>query len=141
DGDRKEFANLLTNVWSGSTVRPIASQADYLRIQKQLDLQNFADYCLLNAYTAMGDWPANNWRAGRERATNALWRFVPWDAEWAMGIYTLAPTRDSFAFSGTGTEDAGLNSTVNSEIARLHQGLVANREFRLLCADRIHKHF
>jgi len=140
DGDRNDFNNLLTNVWTGS-IRPLTNQAAYTRVGQRLDLVNFVDYCLLNAYVAMGDWPANNWRAARERATNAIWRFIAWDAEWAMGIYSLAVTRDSFAFAGTGTEDAGLNSTVNSEIARLYQGLRPNPEFRLLWADRIHKHF
>jgi hypothetical protein len=140
DGDRNDFNRLLTNVWNGA-IRPLTNQAAYTRVAQRLDLVNFVDYCLLNAYVAMGDWPANNWRAGRERTTNAIWRFIAWDAEWAMGIYSLAVTRDSFAFSGTGTEDAGLASTVNSEIARLYQGLRPNPEFRLLWADRIHKHF
>ena len=142
DGDRTDFNRLMTNVWTGSSIRPVVNQVDYLRVSKRLDLVNFVDYCMLNAYTAMGDWPANNWRAGRERNNpNAIWRFIAWDAEWAMGIYALPVTRDSFGFTGTGTDDAGLNSTSNSEIARLHQGLVANPEFRLLWADRIHKHF
>lgn len=140
DGDRQDFARLMTNVWVGG-LRPVTNDAHYAAMSRRLDLPNFVDYCLLNAYTAMGDWPANNWRAARERSTNGIWRFVVWDAEWGMGIYALAVTRDSFAFSGTGTEDAGLNSTGNSEIARLYQGLRANREFRLLWADRIHKHF
>ena len=141
DGDRVDFANLMTNFWVNSTLRPITNDAAYVRVSKRLDLPNFADYALLNAYVAMGDWPANNWRAGRERSTNAIWRYVGWDCEWAMGIYSLAVTRDSFGFGGTGTEDAGLNSTVNSEIARTWQALVRSTEFRLLCADRIQKHF
>jgi len=141
DGDRVDFANLMTNFWGGSTLRPITNDAAYTRVSKRLDLPNFADYALLNAYVAMGDWPANNWRAGRERSTNGIWRYVGWDCEWAMGIYSLPVTRDSFGFSGTGTEDAGLNSTANSEIARTYQALRANREFRLLMADRIQKHF
>jgi hypothetical protein len=140
DGDRIDFRNLLTNVWTGS-LRPLTNRAAYQTVARRLDLVNFVDYCLLNAYTAMGDWPANNWRAARERKPNAIWRFFVWDAEWGMGIYALAVTRDSFAFTGTGTEDAGLGSTGNSEIARLYQGLRANPEFRLLWADRIQKHF
>ncbi|HXG49596.1 MAG TPA: lamin tail domain-containing protein, partial [Methylomirabilota bacterium] len=121
--------------------QPVTQQAIYQQVTQRLDVVNFVDYCLLNAYVAMGDWPANNWRAGRERSTNGIWRFIVWDAEWAMGIYSLSVNRDSFAFSGTGTEDAGLNSTVNSEIARIYQRLRPNPEFRLLWADRIHKHF
>ncbi|HEU0010007.1 MAG TPA: lamin tail domain-containing protein [Verrucomicrobiae bacterium] len=150
DGDRIDFGrtlaspgagSLMSLFWSNSTLRLITNPAAYVAVSQRLDLPNFVDYCLLNAYTAMGDWPANNWRAGRERATNAIWRFIPWDTEWAMGIYALAVSRDSFAFSGTGTEDAGLNSTGNSEIARIYQSLRPNPEFRLLWADRIQKHF
>ena len=142
DGDRVDFSRLMTNVWVSGALRPLTNDAAYATVARRLELTNFVDYCLLNAYTAMGDWPANNWRAGRERNnTNAIWRFFTWDAEWGMGIYALAVTRDSFGFAGTGTEDAGLNSTVNSEIARLYQALRVNREFRILWADRIHKHF
>jgi hypothetical protein len=141
DGDRNNFNSLINYVWVQQNANTITNPAIYREVARRLDLPNFVDYCLLNAYVAMGDWPANNWRAGRERSTNGIWRFIVWDAEWGMGIYALAVTRDSFAFSGTGTEDAGLNSTGNSEIAQLYQRLRPNREFRLLWADRIHKHF
>ena len=140
DGDRADFANLMTNFW-GTSLRPITNDAAYVRVGKRLDLVNFADYCLLNAYVAMGDWPANNWRAGRERSMNGIWRYIAWDCEWAMGIYSLSVTRDSFGFTGAGPEDSGLNSTAYSEIARTYQALRANPEFRLLLADRIQKHF
>src|SRR5688500_10429402 len=90
----------------------------------------------------MGDWPANISRAAPAiENPNAICPFIGWDAEWAMGIGNLNVNRDSFAFTGNGTEDAGLASTVNSEIARLYQALRVNPEFRLLWADRIHKHF
>ncbi|HKQ38067.1 MAG TPA: lamin tail domain-containing protein, partial [Verrucomicrobiae bacterium] len=112
DGDRLDFNRLMTNVWVSGALRPMTNNAAYAALGRRLELTNFVDYCLLNAYTAMGDWPANNWRAGRERSTNGIWRFIVWDAEWGMGIYALAVTRDSFGFTGTGTEDAGLNSTV-----------------------------
>lgn len=141
DGDRNDFRDMLTMVWTGTAVRPVTNTASYQALGRRLDLANFVDYCLLNAYVAMGDWPANNWRAARERSTNGIWRFIVWDAEWGMGIYALSTNRDSFAFSGTGTEDAGLASVGNSEIARLYQGLRPNPEFRLLWADRIQKHF
>ena len=42
----------------------VLSPAIYQQVQQKLDLVNFVDYCLLNVYCAMGDWPANNFRAG-----------------------------------------------------------------------------
>jgi len=140
DGDRNEFNSFMNYIWTTQTAATMTNPAVYSEVGRRLDLANFADYCLLNTYVAMGDWPANNWRAARERSTNGIWRFVAWDAEWGMGIYALSVGRDSFSFSGTGTEDAGLNSTGNSEIARIYQRLRQNPEFRLLFADRVQKH-
>ena len=35
----------------------------------------------------MGDWPANNWRAARERNNpDARWHFIIWDAESARAL-------------------------------------------------------
>jgi len=142
DGDRNDFNDMMNTVWTGAAVRPMTNTANYLALSRRVNFANFADYCLLNAYAAMGDWPANNWRAARERGNpEAAWHFVVWDAEWANGFETKTTIYDTFVQTGTGTLDAGLNSTVNSEIARLHQALRPNPEFRLLWADRVQKHF
>ena len=53
-------------------------------IGRRLDLTNFVDYLLLNVYTSMGDWPQNNWRAGRDSITGrwkgstGSWEFTAW---------------------------------------------------------------
>jgi hypothetical protein len=112
---------------------------DYAAIGACMDLTNFVDYLVLNTYAAMGDWPNNNWRAGRDTAAGGIWRWTVWDAEWGMGIYDRTPSIDSFLLSGGGPSDSGLAGT--SEIAYLYQGLRASSEFRLLWADRVQKHF
>jgi len=136
DGDRVDFQNLVSYVNSQS----VTVQSVYSNIARRLDLTNFADYSLLNAYAATGDWPANNWRAGRDRS-GSPWRFVVWDAEWGMGIYGRSININSFTESGGGPNDSGLGSVGSSEIAQLYNRLRASPEFRLLWADRVHKHF
>ncbi len=136
DGDRADFQSLVNYV-NNSTA---TSSLVYSNIARRLDLTNFADYCILNAYAATGDWPANNWRAGRDRA-NSVWRFVVWDAEWGMGIYGRSVTINSFTQTGGGPNDSGLGSVSSSEIAQLYNRLRASSDFRLLWADRVHKHF
>lgn len=136
DGDRVDFQNLVNYVNS----QTVTIQSVYSNIARRLDLTNFADYCLLNAYAAMGDWPGNNWRAGRDRA-GGPWRFVVWDAEWGMGIYGRSININSFTESGPGPNDSGLASVSSSEIAQLYNRLRASPEFRLLWTDRVHKHF
>jgi len=137
DGDRANFQSLVSYVNSQS----VTTQSVYTNIARWLDLTNFADYCILNAYAAMGDWPPNNWRAGKDRGASGPWRFIVWDAEWGMGIYGRAVTLNSFTMTGGGPSDSGLGSTSSSEIAQLYNRLRASPEFRLLWADRIQKHF
>ncbi|HKX63122.1 MAG TPA: lamin tail domain-containing protein, partial [Verrucomicrobiae bacterium] len=140
DGDRNDF-NSLHNYINGQTPTTITNPAVYREIARRLDLRNFVDYCLINAHAAMGDWPPNNWRAGKDRSPGGIWRFYVWDAEWGFGYAGRGFTRDSFAESGGGPGDSGLNSTGGSEIARMYQRMRPSREFRLLWADRIYKHY
>lgn len=137
DGDRVNFQNLVSYVNS----QTVTVQTVYTNIARWLDLTNFADYCILNAYSAMGDWPANNWRAGKDRSASGPWRFVVWDAEWGMGIYDRNINLNSFTQTGGGPNDSGLGSVASSEIAQLYNRLRGSPEFRLLWADRIQKHF
>ena len=117
----------------------VSNPSDYTTISQWMDLTNFVDYVLLNAYAAMGDWPGNNWRAGRERTPDGIWRWVLWDAEWGMGIYGRSVQTNSFILAGNGPHDSGLAG--GSEIGYLYQKLRTSAEFKLLWADRVQKHF
>lgn len=108
-----------------------ASSSTYSDVDEQLDLTNFIDYLLLNAYTATGDWPHNNWRIARERAPGdaGRFRYMVWDAEW------------SFGFSNPISHNTFINElNRDSEVARFYQRLKNNEEFRLKFADRVEKH-
>lgn len=132
DGDRTDFVSMVNYIWT-QTDANIRVPAIYTEAARRLDMANFADYLILNGYSYMGDWPANNWRAGRDRA-GGIWRFYLWDAEWGLGFNGRAIGGNSF------TDADGLGNTGGSEIARLFQKLRQNPEHRLLWADRIHKH-
>ena len=127
EGDRVQFS-ALQNLFS---TRTMTVPANYLEAGRQLDLVNFIDYLVVNAYGANYDWPGNNWRAGRERVPEGKFRFFVWDAEFSFGTYGRLPDHNTFT-----TE---LTSGV--EIASFYQTLKPSAEFRLLWADRIHKHF
>lgn len=135
DGDRNDFVSLVNYVTSQQPTNP----AVYNEIARRLDLENFVDYLLLNVYSAMGDWPQNNFRAGKDRGTNGIWRFYVWDAEWGFNFNSRGTARDTFAEAGPGPNDSGL-STTSSEITLIYQRLRNSPEFRLLWADRIQKH-
>ena len=106
----------------------------YGEVAKRLDLTNFVDYLFVNIYASTWDWPHNNWRAARERTPKGLFRFYVWDAE--GGFLSSRGT----SFDPITSSDSGLG-TVGSEIPDMFNKLRTSPEFRMLFADRVHKHF
>ena len=114
----------------------------YQQIEQKLDLVNFVDYLLVNVYSGMGDWPHSNWRAGRDRGPEGIYRFYVWDAEWGFGGFGVSGRRVSFnSFTGTSSRPNSSGLANTAEISRLYQRLKQSAEFRLLFADRINEHF
>ncbi|MBI5388191.1 MAG: lamin tail domain-containing protein [Verrucomicrobia bacterium] len=132
-GDNAAWTD-LRNVFSAG--QDLRNPAVYQGVARRLDLVNFVDYLLIEIYGANWDWPQNNWRAGRERSTNGLWRFYCWDVEAAFDIGQRPPEVDVW----TTTNRVALGPSTG-EIATFLRGLTNNLEFRLLFADRIQKHF
>jgi hypothetical protein len=142
-GGQKEDYDVLkhdyTNVVSGSNEDYIAlfalspTSPDYLtafeNLKQKLDVPHFIDYLLANFYLGNGDWDHKNWYATRNRFDPAgRWRWHMWDGEHVMddGTFTLVDaTTKNNAMAPTG----------------LHQKWIVNPEYRMLFADRVHKHF
>jgi hypothetical protein len=101
----------------------LANLAQYEQIKQYLDVTQFADYMILQLYGANNDWAAqNNWAAVRKRETNATFKFLCWDSERIL----------------EGTNDTRIGtSPVNGN---LQGNLILNAEYKLLFADRVHKH-
>ncbi len=102
----------------------LVTDAGYAALQSWLDVDNFADYMLLNLTLGNADWPEKNWLAARRRNTDALWRFIPTDGEMTMGYITSTYT-DATWPDGPG---------------ELFQLLRTNSEFRVRFGDRVQKH-
>lgn len=103
----------------------LAAAANYEAIQEYLDLENYIDWLLVNFYNGNSDWDNNNWQAGRRRTGGDRFRFFVWDSERTL----------------LGTD---VNATTKNNANRptgIHQKLKANAEYRLLFADRVHRHF
>jgi hypothetical protein len=98
-------------------------------LKAKLDVADFIDYLLANYYIGNGDWDNKNWYATRNRFDPAgRWRWHMWDGEHIMDDGTMAVVNAT---------------TKNTSMAPtgLHQKWIANTEYRMLFADRVHKHF
>ncbi len=125
-------------MWAYLRSADLSSVAGYEGVKEYLDVDNYIDYILVNAYAAMWDWPNNNWVAGRERSSLGRWRFYMWDAEGAFGQSGRNTTYNTFTSDLTlSTSEA--NTTSNKYIPALYTLLKNSPEFRLRFADRAQK--
>ncbi|MDC3255373.1 lamin tail domain-containing protein [bacterium] len=101
-------------------------------VLEYIDPIAIADYYLLNIYAATWDWPNNNWVAARERSADGRFRFYVWDAEGGFGLYGEKPVDYNILESNLLAQ--------SDENSRVFQDLLKSAEWRLLFADRVHKH-
>jgi hypothetical protein len=100
----------------------VADERSYEELRGCLDLQQFADYMILNLYAANSDWDRSaNWCAIRPRKPGGQFRFLVWDAECTLGD----PDADTVDFDD------------DESPARLFQKLSGNAAFRKLFAARV----
>lgn len=142
-GDNLALQELVTFLRDNS----LASLANYQGAAERVDLVNFADYILLNTFTATGDWPHNNFVTSRERSTSGRFRFHVWDAEGVYGSFTTTLGSNPFSPAAANTTAQGVvraaspaTDGLQHVIRILYTYLAASPEFRLLFADRIQRH-
>jgi hypothetical protein len=117
--------NAAWNVMMGIARSGLGSASGYQAIQEHLDIPAFIDYMLVNFWAGNTDWPHHNWYAGRKREPGSKFLFFSWDAE-----HVLKSLNDN---------RTGVNNSNGP--GELYDRLRANPEFRLLFADRAHRHF
>ena len=134
DGDRTAWNRLLAVLNEGMENNEVyqriqGKNADGVRdpaLENLLDVENMIDYMILNFYLGNNDWPGRNHWIGRDREGTEGFQFYPWDTETTVGL----------------NSDLGTNRTsVRDAVARPYGAALANDEFRMLFADRVHHHF
>ena len=136
DGDNTAFNQLLAALDLNLT-----NLANWFAVTNKIDVENTADYFLLNIYCAMWDWPGNNYVFARERSSGPLsrFRFGVWDAEGACkAISSGHPVTYN-----TITNDLIVppsHKNYNLDLPRVFRRLSTSPEFRLLFADRVNRH-
>ncbi len=125
DGDSVSWNDMVNYARSHN----LADPAFYAEIKRKLDVVSFIDYLIIRLWPNDWDWPQNNWSAACERSAAGRWKFFVWDAE---GTFVASQLQvDRFG---------ELNSQGNAN-GYLYRALKANKDFRLLFADRLYRHF
>jgi hypothetical protein len=124
----------------------LSNRADYEYVAKKFDIPTFIDFMILEIHIGNFDWPGNNWDVHRERSEDGIFRFSVWDAEgmaetWVFGDNGETMYKNAFEHFPTWTSPTGLNNLEWGAIPKLYRALRVNEEFKVLFADRVHKHF
>jgi len=120
EGDDVEWLKLMTLANAG-----VSEAADYQKLEPLLDIEQFADFLILNFYGANADWDrASNWYAARSRKPAGPYRFYVWDGE---------RTLESIDANSMAFDD-------DQSPTRLFHMLKENADFRRLFARRARRH-
>lgn len=103
----------------------ITSTMMYDSVASIVDLDNLADYFLLNYYGGNNDWDHNNWYASKSYQSTGKWRFFAWDNEQFFKEIDLDVTDK------------------NNELkpSALFNHLIAYSDFKQLFMDKVNCHF
>lgn len=121
-GDRTAWDTMWLFAYSG-----LGSPPAYDQFRQYCDIENLADYALINHYIGNIDWDNRNWYAVRRREPGAGYKFVCWDSE--RSLENLADQKIT-----------GSQNNPNGP-AQLFLRATNSAEFRLLVADRLHKYY
>ena len=119
-------SNANYNAMLALSRRNMADQDNYEAVAAILHIENFIAYMLANYYVGNSDWAHQNWYATYNKVSDSgKWYYHSWDPEHCM---------ESTTYDATGKDNTGGPTEV-------FHNLIANPEFRLLFADRVHQHF
>ena len=135
-GDDERFDFLTRSLYREDMSDP----QNYELLNEYLDVEGFIDYLIISWWTAVSDWPQNNWYGANRNATSTLdaspFRFFAWDGEWSWGQGGQS-SRDGRAHVHT---EFRARARGASPLSRLWHSARTNDEFMTLFADRVQKH-
>ncbi|HNL40307.1 MAG TPA: CotH kinase family protein, partial [Saprospiraceae bacterium] len=100
DGDQADlidfYGNALTGdsiawfeFWNWLNTNHFDDEQNFDLLRQKTDLDNFADYCILEIISDNVDWPTKNWRRMRPRTPDGRWYWLPYDFDLSFGLFSL----------------------------------------------------
>ncbi len=96
--------------WNWLNANHFHEQQNFELLRQKTDLDNFADYCILEIISDNVDWPTKNWRRMRPRTPEGRWYWLPYDFDLSFGLFSLDGQWNS-GFAGQNAFARALDST------------------------------
>ena len=130
--DKENFKELLTYIQAND----LSMLQYYQHVEGKIDVNSFMDFIIANVYFCNSDWPNNNVKYWRYKASvqdtalggvrDGRWRWMLFDTDWGFGY--------------TGSESINLNllekAKKTGSIGIIFSGLLKNESFRKKFNDR-----
>ena len=136
-GDNTRYSVLVDDLIN----RNMSNAANYQELQNYLDIDKYIDYVLVGWWTALDDWPSNNFYGGNRSSASPLgstpFRYYAWDGEWSWdrqrtGSNPSGQARVHSAFLASAT-----NISAKPVIARIWHALKNNSDFLQRVRERV----
>ena len=105
-----------------------------------MDVDSYIDYLIISWWTAVSDWPQNNYYGGNRNETSdegtTPFRFVAWDGEWSWG----KGARAAATVGRTSTAIFAASASSSRPIAKIWHAARENEEFMTRFHDRVYMH-
>jgi len=98
EGNNKNFSALYDFIEDND----LTNSTNYKRVSEWMDIDNFIDYQIFEAFISNYDWPSNNMKCWRDRKEGAKWRWIFFDADGALENITFNGLVHSTDINGTG---------------------------------------
>jgi len=106
------------------TSNDLSIPANFEQASEMIDLQNMADYFIIETYVNNTDWPLSNLKMWRPRTPDGKWRFILVDLDATLGI-------DGWVYPYTDNLGRILNDVApNSSHVQILKSLFENNGFR-----------
>lgn len=76
----------------------LVEEANYQVVADQIDIDAYINYLVTQMYFANRDWPGNNQKYWRDRVNGTKWRWILFDTDFSLGLYTGNAAIDMFSF-------------------------------------------
>lgn len=94
-GSETEYLNLYAFIEQNN----LSNQANYDKVEAEIDIANFINYFAAEIFFRNHDWPGNNIKYWKTTDAGSKWRWLLFDTDFGMGIWNSSPTENTLALA------------------------------------------